>query len=98
MANDAWMPLSSRDPKSDELATPLVDVDGQGLPLFSRGEVRDTFDLDHHLLMVFTDRVSANGVVLPRDPRQGQAHSWVVEVVVRQDQRPLPKPPGRRRR
>jgi phosphoribosylaminoimidazole-succinocarboxamide synthase len=36
-----------------------------GFSLFSRGKVRDTFDLGHHLLMVATDRVSAFDVVLP---------------------------------
>jgi phosphoribosylaminoimidazole-succinocarboxamide synthase len=36
-----------------------------GFSLFSRGKVRDTFDLGHHLLMIATDRVSAFDVVLP---------------------------------
>src|SRR5438309_915498 len=33
--------------------------------LFSRGKVRDTFDLVDRLLMVATDRISAFDVVLP---------------------------------
>lgn len=41
-----------------------MEVDGHGLPLFSRGEVRDSFDVGHHLLMVATDRVAVGGVPL----------------------------------
>jgi len=37
------------------------------LPLFSRGKVRDTYDLGDRLLMVTTDRLSAFDVVFP-DP------------------------------
>ncbi len=35
------------------------------LPLFSRGKVRDTYDLGNRLLIVTTDRISAFDVVLP---------------------------------
>ncbi len=35
------------------------------LPLFSRGKVRDTYDLGNQLLMVTTDRISAFDSVLP---------------------------------
>src|SRR5712691_1823380 len=35
------------------------------LPLFSRGKVRDIYDLGEHLLIVATDRLSAFDVVLP---------------------------------
>jgi phosphoribosylaminoimidazole-succinocarboxamide synthase len=35
------------------------------LPLFGRGKVRDTYDLDNKLLIIATDRVSAFDVVLP---------------------------------
>jgi phosphoribosylaminoimidazole-succinocarboxamide synthase len=35
------------------------------LPLFSRGKVRDTYDLDDRLLMVTTDRISAFDCILP---------------------------------
>jgi phosphoribosylaminoimidazole-succinocarboxamide synthase len=35
------------------------------LPVFLRGKVRDTYDLDNHLLIVSTDRISAFDVVLP---------------------------------
>jgi phosphoribosylaminoimidazole-succinocarboxamide synthase len=35
------------------------------LPVFSRGKVRDTYDLGDRLLMVATDRISAYDVVLP---------------------------------
>ncbi len=47
------------------LNPPLMDAALPGLTLFSRGKVRDTFDLGDHLLMVATDRVSAFDVVLP---------------------------------
>jgi len=33
--------------------------------LFSRGKVRDVYDLDDKLLIVTTDRVSAFDVILP---------------------------------
>lgn len=36
-----------------------------GLSLFNRGKVRDIYDLDEHLLIVVTDRVSAFDVILP---------------------------------
>jgi phosphoribosylaminoimidazole-succinocarboxamide synthase len=35
------------------------------LPLFIRGKVRDTYDLNNYLLIVATDRISAFDVVLP---------------------------------
>jgi phosphoribosylaminoimidazole-succinocarboxamide synthase len=35
------------------------------LPLFHRGKVRDVYDLDQHLLIVATDRISAFDHVLP---------------------------------
>ena len=44
---------------------PLLKTDLPGLPLFSRGKVRDTYDLGDRLLMVTTDRLSAFDVVLP---------------------------------
>ena len=43
-----------------------VDVpDIKEFPLFSRGKVRDVYDLDDKLLMVASDRISAFDVVLP---------------------------------
>ncbi len=51
--------------KLAELNPPLMDAALPGLTLFSRGKVRDTFDLGERLLMVATDRVSAFDVVLP---------------------------------
>lgn len=43
------------------------------LPLFIRGKVRDTYDLDNHLLIISTDRISAFDVVLPCGiPKKGQ--------------------------
>jgi phosphoribosylaminoimidazole-succinocarboxamide synthase len=42
-------------------------------PIFSRGKVRDTYDLGDELLIVTTDRVSAFDVVLPCGiPRKGE--------------------------
>jgi phosphoribosylaminoimidazole-succinocarboxamide synthase len=44
----------------------LSTATGEGLAVFRRGKVRDTFDLgDGTLLMVATDRISAFDVVLP---------------------------------
>jgi phosphoribosylaminoimidazole-succinocarboxamide synthase len=43
------------------------------LPLFGRGKVRDTYDLDDKLLIVATDRISAFDSVLPTGiPGKGQ--------------------------
>lgn len=47
------------------LGQPLMQADAPALKLFSRGKVRDTFDLGDRLLMVATDRVSAFDVILP---------------------------------
>src|SRR5512136_2517223 len=35
------------------------------IPLFTRGKVRDTYDLGKYLLIIATDRISAFDVVLP---------------------------------
>jgi len=44
------------------------------LPLFSRGKVRDMYQLGDNLLMVATDRISAYDVVMPTAiPRKGEA-------------------------
>ena len=51
--------------------TAVVDVELEGFPLYRRGKVRDTFDLDERLLMVATDRISAFDCVLP-DPVPGK--------------------------
>lgn len=40
-------------------------LDIPGLPLFSRGKVRETFDLGDRLLMIATDRISAYDSILP---------------------------------
>jgi phosphoribosylaminoimidazole-succinocarboxamide synthase len=42
----------------------LTAINLPGLPLFSRGKVRDMVDLGDHLLMVASDRVSAFDVVM----------------------------------
>ncbi|MBJ7608567.1 MAG: phosphoribosylaminoimidazolesuccinocarboxamide synthase [Candidatus Dormibacteraeota bacterium] len=44
----------------------MTTAEAEGLKVFRRGKVRDTFELDHRtLLMVATDRLSAFDVVLP---------------------------------
>src|SRR5207249_4856992 len=43
----------------------MLESQLEGLPLKSRGKVRDIYDLDEHLLLVATDRISAFDVVLP---------------------------------
>jgi len=50
------------------LAPPIevvLEADIPGLPLLGRGKVRDLYDLDYHLLLIATDRISAFDVVLP---------------------------------
>jgi phosphoribosylaminoimidazole-succinocarboxamide synthase len=43
----------------------LLETSISEFPLFSRGKVRDVYDLDDKLLIVATDRISAFDVVLP---------------------------------
>ncbi len=43
----------------------LTRTDFAGLNLFSRGKVRDTYEVDGGLLMVATDRISAFDVIMP---------------------------------
>jgi phosphoribosylaminoimidazole-succinocarboxamide synthase len=43
----------------------VVEAPLSGLNLFSRGKVRDIYDLGERLLMVATDRISAFDVILP---------------------------------
>ncbi len=43
----------------------VLSTDIKEYPLFSRGKVRDVYDLDDRLLIVTTDRVSAFDVVMP---------------------------------
>lgn len=47
------------------MSTALREVELSGVPLFRRGKVRDTYELDSNLLMVASDRLSAYDVVLP---------------------------------
>jgi phosphoribosylaminoimidazole-succinocarboxamide synthase len=58
-----------------KMETPRADVLMETklpLPVFLRGKVRDTYDLDSHLLIVVTDRISAFDVVLSRGiPNKG---------------------------
>ena len=43
----------------------MADQTLSGLKLFSRGKVRDIYDLDDKLLLVASDRISAFDVILP---------------------------------
>jgi phosphoribosylaminoimidazole-succinocarboxamide synthase len=47
------------------MATPVFETQLPGIPLKTRGKVRDVYDLGDHLLIVSTDRLSAFDVVLP---------------------------------
>lgn len=51
-------------PKKDHRGGAVLEVDGRGLTVFSRGEFHDAFDLGDHLLRIATDRVGVNGVIL----------------------------------
>lgn len=50
---------------------PVWQTDIREYPLFSRGKVRDVYDLGQHLLIVATDRISAFDVVID-DPIPGK--------------------------
>jgi len=47
------------------MAEPLLTTHLEGVPLLSRGKVRDIYDLGSQLLIVATDRISAFDVVMP---------------------------------
>jgi len=47
------------------MANLVMSTDIKDYPLFSRGKVRDVYDLDDKLLIVTTDRISAFDVILP---------------------------------
>lgn len=49
----------------------VMTTEFSDLKLLQRGKVRDIYDLDDHLLMVATDRISAYDVVMP-DPIPGK--------------------------
>jgi phosphoribosylaminoimidazole-succinocarboxamide synthase len=50
----------------------LLQSEIPGIPLLSRGKVRDIYDLGEHLLIVASDRISAFDVVLPNGiPHKG---------------------------
>ena len=51
----------------------LINTEIPGLPMISRGKVRDIYDLGDALLFVATDRLSAFDVVMPNGvPRKGE--------------------------
>ena len=50
---------------------PVASVDLPGVPLFSRGKVREMYDLGDRLLMVASDRISAFDVVM-QEPVPGK--------------------------
>ena len=43
----------------------VLETEIPGLDLLQRGKVRDLYDLDYHILMIATDRISAFDVVMP---------------------------------
>jgi phosphoribosylaminoimidazole-succinocarboxamide synthase len=50
------------------------------IPLLARGKVRDIYDLDKHLLLVTTDRLSAFDCILPTPiPRKGEVLNAISE-------------------
>jgi phosphoribosylaminoimidazole-succinocarboxamide synthase len=51
----------------------IMKTDFQGMMLANRGKVRDIYDLDSHLLIVATDRISAFDVIMPNPvPGKGE--------------------------
>ncbi|MDZ7268125.1 MAG: phosphoribosylaminoimidazolesuccinocarboxamide synthase [candidate division KSB1 bacterium] len=53
--------------------TLILQTDCPALKLLGRGKVRDIYDLDEHLLIVATDRISAFDVILPQGiPHKGR--------------------------
>lgn len=44
---------------------PILTTELEGIPMIARGKVRDIYDIEDHLLIVATDRLSAFDVVLP---------------------------------
>jgi phosphoribosylaminoimidazole-succinocarboxamide synthase len=53
--------------------TALTITDLPGIPLVTRGKVRDIYEVGEHLLIVATDRISAFDYVLsPGIPRKGE--------------------------
>lgn len=62
--------------------TAVLEIDLDGLPKLKSGKVREVFDLDHSLLMVATDRISAFDCIMPNGiPRKGEiltqlSHFW----------------------
>ncbi len=54
--------------------TAALKIDLPGIPLFSRGKVREIYDLDDKLLFIASDRISAFDVILPNGiPDKGKA-------------------------
>ncbi|MFA5353063.1 MAG: phosphoribosylaminoimidazolesuccinocarboxamide synthase [Thermodesulfovibrionales bacterium] len=51
----------------------IMETNIEGVSLLRRGKVRDVYELDEHLLIIATDRVSAFDVVLPNGiPEKGK--------------------------
>ncbi len=61
------------------------------LPLFSRGKVRDTYDLGDYLLIIATDRISAFDFVLPCGiPRKGKVLNQISSFWFQQTEKIIP--------
>jgi phosphoribosylaminoimidazole-succinocarboxamide synthase len=51
----------------------ILETNLEGLPLHRRGKVRDVYEVDEHLLIVATDRISAFDVIMPTGiPEKGK--------------------------
>ncbi|MFQ5607181.1 MAG: phosphoribosylaminoimidazolesuccinocarboxamide synthase, partial [Candidatus Zixiibacteriota bacterium] len=59
---------------TDSAPHAVLKIELDGVSLFSRGKVREIFDLDDRLLFVASDRISAFDVILPNGiPDKGKA-------------------------
>ncbi|MBD3869440.1 MAG: phosphoribosylaminoimidazolesuccinocarboxamide synthase [Acidobacteria bacterium] len=58
----------------------IYQTELEGVPLVSRGKVRDIYDLGEHLLIVATDRLSAFDYILPNPiPDKGKVLNQIAE-------------------
>ena len=61
-------------------AKAVYQTELEGVPLVSRGKVRDIYDLGEHLLIVATDRLSAFDYILPNPiPDKGKVLNQIAE-------------------
>lgn len=66
--------LTDSAPSAQSAPPAALKIDLPGIPLFSRGKVREIYDLDDKLLFIASDRISAFDVILPNGiPDKGKA-------------------------